>query len=208
MTKIAILGGAFDPPTIGHVKLAEVVLKKGGFDEVWLTPCYNHSYEKDLRPSQARLDMCAIATRGHKNIHVFDYEIRHKLNGSTYSFIRRLSNDEDLDVDISFIIGQDNANTFHKWHMGDSLKKMAKFVVVTREGIPVDDTVDWYREPPHSVIDAGDEIPKCSSTAVREYIGENGREEPVPMLDDAVRAYIKKQSLYHFSPKNVLEVLP
>ena len=37
--RIGILGGSFDPPTIGHLQLASQTLNLLGFDEVWLIPC-------------------------------------------------------------------------------------------------------------------------------------------------------------------------
>lgn len=38
-SRIGILGGSFDPPTIGHMQLASETLNLLGFDEVWLVPC-------------------------------------------------------------------------------------------------------------------------------------------------------------------------
>jgi len=48
-TNVAILGGAFDPITIGHVQVAEQVLAKGLVDEVWFMPCFKHRFGKRLK---------------------------------------------------------------------------------------------------------------------------------------------------------------
>ena len=62
-TRIAILGGAFDPPTLGHIDAALVVLgARRGIDEVWLTPVGGHRFGKLMTPPHARLAMCNLAT--------------------------------------------------------------------------------------------------------------------------------------------------
>ena len=38
-TKVAVLGGAFDPPTNGHLQLATEIAQADDVDEVWLAPC-------------------------------------------------------------------------------------------------------------------------------------------------------------------------
>ena len=40
--KIAILGGAFDPPHMGHYLVASQVKEQLGMDEVWLMTCYSY----------------------------------------------------------------------------------------------------------------------------------------------------------------------
>jgi len=33
--KVGLLGGSFDPPHAGHVRISEVALRRFGLDEVW-----------------------------------------------------------------------------------------------------------------------------------------------------------------------------
>ena len=44
--KIAILGGAFDPPHTGHLIVAEQIREYLKLDEVWLMPVYSHPFSK------------------------------------------------------------------------------------------------------------------------------------------------------------------
>ena len=46
--KIAILGGAFNPPHLGHMLISRQLLEFKFADQVWLTPCYQHSFQKEL----------------------------------------------------------------------------------------------------------------------------------------------------------------
>jgi len=78
--KVALLGGAFDPPTLGHIAVAKLVLDATNeFDEVWLTPCFKHMYNKQMSSAADRLTMCKIAAQGDGRIKTFDYEIKNQL---------------------------------------------------------------------------------------------------------------------------------
>lgn len=191
--QIAIFGGAFNPPTIGHVKLIEFLLLNG-FSEVWMMPCYNHKYNKDLVDSDHRINMCNISIRNIGNAKVFDYEIRNKLDGSTYNLLQSLKNDNIYSDNIYFVMGVDNANTFYKWKNYEDLKNEANFVVVSRNGVNIDKDVTWYRHGQHKFYDARDFIPETSSTSIRNHFNDGLR--PFPMLDDEVFKYIKKNKLY------------
>ena len=57
--KVGIIGGAFNPPTFGHIRMAQVAREY--VDEVWLQPCFNHMYGKNMVSPQQRLDMCRLA---------------------------------------------------------------------------------------------------------------------------------------------------
>jgi len=202
MTKIGLLGGAFNPPTTGHIKLAEHVLKNTDLDEVWLSPCHEHKYGKDLVHPQHRLDMCAIASRHNPNIHVFDYEIRHEMDGSVFDFVTKLINDPQLDVELSYIIGQDNANGFDKWHRHEELQDLLRFIVVGRTGVEVDEDTKWYKKDPHTYL-PWENMKTCSSTDIRDHIKENGRGAPISILDPKVQEYIVKKKIYRYSnPKD------
>jgi cytidyltransferase-like protein len=60
--KVALLGGAFNPPHNGHIQLAQFVLNTSKtFDEVWLVPCYQHMDGKEMVAPEHRVKMCEIA---------------------------------------------------------------------------------------------------------------------------------------------------
>lgn len=197
-TKVAILGGAFDPPTLGHIQLAQFVLNTSGeFDEVWLMPAYRHLAGKEMTDPYARLIMCQLASEIDGRIKAFDYEIVNALAGETYNFFKRLKKDKTLNEQFNFsmIIGQDNANSFHKWVNFEELERMVRFVVVPRKGIVPDPNVDWYLKPPHIFLNSETDIMEISSTEVRNQL-QSKFSGMIEGLDPKVLDFIKKHEHY------------
>lgn len=177
--KVALLGGAFDPPTQGHIEVAQFVLNTSKtFDEVWLVPCFRHMDGKEMTSAEHRLKMCEIAVEQDKRIKVFPYEIDHELKGETYHFLKMLL-EEDIakhECTFSYIIGQDNANTFDTWVNYEHLEKMIGFVVIPRQGVEPEG--NWYLKPPHIYLTGENPPMDVSSTKVRNDIFMS--RDPVP----------------------------
>ena len=198
--KVAIMGGAFDPPTLGHLKVAQYVLNTSRtFDEVWLMPCCNHLYGKKMADSKYRLEMCDLLTKEDKRIKTFDYEIKKEFSGETYQLIKILL-EEDFaknQYDFSLVIGMDNALTFDKWVNYSLLERMIRFVVVPRKGYNINDRpdVNWFLKQPHIYLGTSDSpIPEISSTEIREAIQKG--EDISKMTTELVVRYIEEQKLY------------
>jgi nicotinate-nucleotide adenylyltransferase len=204
--RIAIYGGAFNPITNGHIQSAQFVLNTSGyFDEVWLMPAYKHMYNKHMESSEKRLAMCELAAKVDARIKVFDYEIRYELAGETFKLVKQLKNDPEYEnFDFSFIMGLDNANTFHKWVNYEHLEKMMKFVVIPRKGYEIDEKVDWYLQKPHIYLNKEENnIIEVSSTLVRNLLKDLSskfpglvKEELKKYVDENVIDFISKNNLY------------
>lgn len=170
-TQVAILGGAFDPITIGHIQVAQLILNQSMvFDEVYIMPCFEHIFNKKMAAPQHRLEMCKIAAQGDGRIKVFDYEIRNKLRGETYNLAKRLLEDKKYKDthSFSFIIGLDNANTLNTWVNYEDLERLVRFVVVPRTGEKAKRKVNWYLKEPHLFIEPDNPLMEISSTEVRK----------------------------------------
>lgn len=191
-SNIALLGGAFNPPHLSHIQLAQFVLDNSDCDEVWLLPTYKHFFNKDMVSSEHRLEMCKIACKQYDRIKVFDYEIRYKIEGGTYYFFDRLNNDKEFEnYNFSMIIGLDNAKLFNKWFNYKEVQKMTSFIVVPRKGI-VEDNENWYLEKPHIYLNEGS-IMEVSSTLIRININNP---EILNYLNLDVYNYIIENKLY------------
>lgn len=56
--RIAVYGGSFNPPHVGHGMVAAWLGWTGMADEVWLVPTYHHAFGKDLAPFSDRIALC------------------------------------------------------------------------------------------------------------------------------------------------------
>ena len=54
---VAVYGGSFNPPHIGHAMVAAWLLWTRRVEEVWLVPAFAHAFDKALRPFAARVEM-------------------------------------------------------------------------------------------------------------------------------------------------------
>lgn len=194
---VALYGGAYNPITLGHIEVARLVLNASrAFDEVWLTPSYQHLSGKELAPAEHRLEMCRIAARVDRRIKVFDYEVAHQLGGETYHFAKRLREDPAYDhVEFGFVIGQDNANVFDRRLNFEELERMMRFVVVTRAGYEADPGATWYLRPPHIYLVPEKPLMESASSDVRRWL-KAGDPRAEQMMDKEVLDYIRRHGLY------------
>src|SRR5712692_673727 len=59
MPEIALFGGSFDPPHVGHLLAAAYVLGTEPIDELWLVPVFEHPLGKKLAaPFEHRVELC------------------------------------------------------------------------------------------------------------------------------------------------------
>ena len=198
-TRVVILGGAFNPIHLGHIKLAQLVLKVTRQDEAWLAPCFKHMAGKDMAPAGHRLEMVRLACQEDMRLKPFDYEIRHELQGETYHFVNRLKKDQDYDnYQFSFVISQDNADQFHGWYRSEELERLIPFIVSPRQGYNKNPKVDWYLKPPHAYIVGEEPLPNVSSSEIRRLLGLTPWATPdvQSALNPLVLNYIVEHGLY------------
>jgi nicotinate-nucleotide adenylyltransferase len=195
--KVVIIGGAFNMIHVGHIDYARMILNYSSeYDEVWLTPCYQHLYGKKLESAEDRLEMCRIAAKVDARIKIFDYEIKNKFQGETYHFMKMLTNDPEYKDKYSFsiAIGLDNANTINKWSNYQDLLKIVPILVINRQGYKFN--ADWCLEQPHKYINPDIPPADISSTKLREFCKNKNYEGLEKYLDLDVINYIKDKNLY------------
>ncbi len=135
--KIAIFGGSFDPPHIGHEQIIQKVLKKLDIDVLFVVPTYLNPFKKNFfAPPHLRYKWVKKLLLPYKKAKVLDYELKQNRpvpTIETVKYLQKLIHPEK----IYLIIGADNLSTLHKWRDYDKLKNMVEFVVATRKGVPI-----------------------------------------------------------------------
>lgn len=196
MKNIAILGGSFNPMTISHVQMCEIVAKNPRFfDEVWVSPCYSNAYKNNLASPEDRWNMCNLATHGLRNVKVCDFEIKHKIKTGTYDFLKLIS--KEYNHKFYYIIGGDQAKNITSWINYEKLIKEYAFVVFNRidseDGmVSREEVFDKIK----NVIFIDERIEPLSSTAFRESYKNKDFEKSKYFVDYRVFNYIEENGLY------------
>ena len=130
--KIGILGGTFDPPHKGHLKISLTSIKKMELDLLyWVITKKNPFKNKSLFSLKERIIKCKKIIKKNKKIKIkyLDKIIKSSRTIDVVNFVNKESN-----VDLFFIIGSDNLINFHKWRSWKKITKLAKLIVFSRNG--------------------------------------------------------------------------
>jgi len=201
--RVAVFGGSFNPPHVGHQLAALWVLETAGVDELWLIPTLVHPFDKALVPFEDRFRMCERAALSlGPRVRVSDVEARLGGPSRTLRTIETLM-EASPGVAFSLVIGADLVAESSTWHGAERLRQLVPFIVVGRQGR------DGAVASARTAADAGTQplaIPDVSSTAIRAALAA-GR--PVgSWLPRRVLEYIREHRLYGADASPARETAP
>jgi len=198
--QIAILGGAFNPITRGHIQIAEFVKNTTDIDEVWIMPCHEHALKDKILPPYCRLELCRIATKGCHDIKVSDEEIKWGINNrqpiGSYYFLECLISKYHNKYSFRYIIGSDNANNMPRWVKSDKIRELIPFITVSRQGTELNEDGKWCKKSPHLHLESNGYIDDVSSTEIRELIKEGEYGKAFTKLNPDIYNTIIRDKLY------------
>jgi nicotinate-nucleotide adenylyltransferase len=158
---IAVYGGSFNPPHVGHAMVAAWLRWTARADEVWLTPTYAHAFDKELLSFGDRLAMCrALAASVGPQVKVCDVERRLPTPSYTIQTLELLRG-EHPGARFRLVVGADILPQRHLWRSWDRIEAEFPPIVVGRGGYP-------------PVPDAPT-FPEISSTAIRDALRRGER---------------------------------
>ncbi len=188
--RVALLGGSFDPPHLGHACIALSLLSSDAADEVWVLPCANHPHAKNLQALHHRVHMCELAFRHlATKVKVLPIEKFLPIPSFTAQTLKHLMSLYPQ-TQFHWIIGADLIEQLPTWKDATWLRENAHFSVIGREGYTVTDQTSDFQIKPY----LGIEIPNVASHNLRMALAQN--ETNVQGLDKAVLDYISDQELY------------
>jgi nicotinate-nucleotide adenylyltransferase len=136
MREIALLGGSFNPPHIGHLMAALYLRATLGSDEVWLLPSFNHPFGKPLEPFEDRVAMCeAMGLDVGPWLKVSRAESQVGGEGRTIELLEWLL-PKYPDTRFRWVIGSDILDDLPKWKAWDRIEQMVQVTVLHRAGYP------------------------------------------------------------------------
>ena len=131
--KIGILGGSFDPPHIGHLKISRFAIKKFNLDQlIWIITKKNPFKKKPYFNIKKRIFLSKKILNKNNKIKINFLEPKIKSN-KTYAAINYLKK-KNKNASLFFLMGADNLISFHKWHQWNKIPNKAKILVFDRNG--------------------------------------------------------------------------
>ena len=127
-----LLGGSFDPPHYGHLKISKIALEKLPIKKVvWIVNKKNPFKKKTYFSLKQRLLKCKKMTEKNKKIRVMylDKIVRSPRTFKVINYFKKKSKER-----IFFLIGSDNLIYFHKWKNYKNILKSCVLVVFSRKG--------------------------------------------------------------------------
>jgi nicotinate-nucleotide adenylyltransferase len=161
--EIALFGGSFDPPHVGHLLAAAYVLATEPVGELWFVPVFGHPLGKTLQASfdqRAKLAELAIADLGISRARVSRVEAELGGEGRTVDLLEHLHR-KYPDHRWALVLGSDLAAERPQWKRFDRIEQLARIIPLERAGFPVPGG-------------AGPVAPEVSSTQVRKLLGSGG----------------------------------
>ena len=194
-------GGTFNPPHLGHTRLAHAVLERGLADEVIFAPAWipPHKQDTSIFPFEDRMEMLRLATEGTEHFAVSGVESERGGISYTIDTLHLLSAQSPDDRFI-LLIGSDSLAQFYSWFRVGELVFEYDVLTYPRPGFEVsmESLLEHWGPEWAGKLYAGiiRDIPvyDISSTEIREALRTGRNADKV--LDRNVMEYIKTRSLY------------
>lgn len=134
--EIALFGGSFNPPHVGHVAVVAYVLATEAVHEVWALPCLAHAFGKALAPFDLRARMLAgaLAPFGGR-ARVCPIEAALGGTSRTVDTLRALHR-QYPGRSFTWIAGSDLKAEIAHWKEPEEVQRLARFVWLPRRGAP------------------------------------------------------------------------
>jgi nicotinate-nucleotide adenylyltransferase len=194
---VGVLGGAFNPPHIGHLVLAQEAAFQLGLDEVVLVPVGESPYKR-IHPEpgpDVRLEMARLAAEADPVLRASDVETSRE--GPSFSFrTLELMSDARPGDEFVFLMGADVAAGLEGWREPERVLELARIGVAVRPGTAIEEAeaaIERLGGAERAEIVRMPEI-GVSSTGIRRRVAA-GR--PIRhLVPDGVAAFIAERGLY------------
>jgi len=178
--RVAIFGGSFNPPHVGHQLVALYVLETATVDELWFVPCWKHPFDKALEAFVDRLRMCELAAAAlGSRVRVSDVEAQ--LGGEESPTLLTIKGLQARHPEHEFllVIGADLESELPLWYGADELRRSVRMLVVGRSGFASGSPLA---------------MPAVSSTEIRARL--RASEAADDLVPRRVLDYIRQHGLY------------
>lgn len=196
--RVAVFGGTFDPPHVGHLVLGECVAHQFRCERVLFIPA-GDPYRKTatdtpenrkagvgpgrtVSPGAVRVEMVGLAITGNARFQVDGREVSRTGPSYTVDTLRELH--AEGHNDIVLVLGSDALADMANWREPGEIRRLSRVVVAEKETGAGTGGFERVEMP----------LLRVSSTEIRARLAAG---KPIRYLvTDAVREYIEERGLY------------
>jgi nicotinate-nucleotide adenylyltransferase len=134
-----VLGGAFNPPHVGHLALAQEAYARLELDEVLLVPMARAPH-REIEPEPGpgvRLRMTELAVAGDSRLDASPIEVDRGGRSYTVDTLRALRDRAPADERV-LVLGADAAAGLPRWREPEEVLRLATVAVASRSGVDRD----------------------------------------------------------------------
>jgi len=184
---IGMLGGAFDPPHVGHVALARAAIEHFGLERLLVLVVEDPGHKRTTTPAETRLELARLAFED-----VPGAEVELDRHARTVDSLEERRPPDDA----VFVVGADELAGFPGWKQPERVLELVRLGVAMRPGVPERHLEDVRaRLPAPGRIEYFALEPMAvSSTEIRDRLA---RGEPIDgLVPSAVADEIARRRLY------------
>ena len=196
---LAIYGGTFSPPHLGHVRAARAFFEAVKPDKLLIIPSATppHKVPVGGATDTDRLAMCRLAFSSLPRTEISDMELQRQGKSYTVDTLRELSGPENK---LFLLCGTDMILSLDKWYCADEIFERCYPVYIRRENdrfldgrivAKIAEYNDKYGKVARRIVAEPIEI---SSSTVRKRIKEG--KDISELVPPKVAEYIRKEGLY------------
>lgn len=192
---VCLFCGTFNPIHNAHIRVAKHILDKYKFEKIVFVPTFVAPHKEIIgATAYERLEMVKLATSQSPLFEVSDIEFNSIGKSYTLNTILKLNELSETKEKWPFIIGTDAFRQIKSWYHADELKKMLKFIVLTRDNNFNAQEFEYLKNDGYNFEFTNLDFCDISSTEIRQKI-QNG-EDISKLVAPEVKNYIYEHGLY------------
>ena len=201
--RIAVYGGSFNPPHLGHVEAAKTVARSLAPDRFLIVPASippHKALAGDSPTAAERAELCRLAFAEIPEAEISDIELRREGKSYTYDTVAQLQA-EFPGAELCLVVGTDMLRSFEEWYHFRFLLERCTLAVLARteeDGAALREKAGELRSTYGAKILLLQHEPvEASSEKIRERLPLRAGED---LLSDAVYSEIIRRRFYGAKP--------